>query len=97
MPRPAISITLGLGCIIFSLLWVAFLLFFALDAIGDYREAHGVEVGTPISWTWRDTFHQVGGIPGIFFGLVPPAILLACGLYLSFTTIRKILHAPPPA
>jgi hypothetical protein len=95
-PRPMTNIIVGLACAILGLLWLAFILFFAIDAVGDYREAHGAEVGPPIHWTWRDTFQQLGGAPRIFFGFVPPTILLAYGSYLCFTSIRRLLRLVPP-
>jgi hypothetical protein len=90
------NIIVGLVCTILGLLWLAFLLFFAIDAIGDYREAHGAEVGPPVHWTWRDTFLQIGGGPGIFFGFAPPAILLGYGSYLCLSSIRKFFQLAPP-
>lgn len=55
-----------------GLLWIAFILFFAVDAIGDYREAHSPEIGIAPDWTWRDTLQRMGGVGGILVSFAPP-------------------------
>jgi hypothetical protein len=86
---------IALAFAVFGGLWLAAALFFLTDAIGDYREAHSPEIGAAPSWTWRDTFQRVG-IGGLFFGFVPPTILLGYGVYFLCRTVARATRQLTP-
>jgi hypothetical protein len=94
--RTTSDIVIGLAFAFGGLLWLTFIVFFAADAIGDYREAHSPELGTAPPWTWRDTLQHMGGVSGAVTGFAPPAILLGYGVYLICATLRAFMHRIPP-
>ena len=87
---------IALAFMLGGLVWLALILFFTADAIGDYREAHSPEFGSATPWTWGDTFQRIGGITGALTGFAPPAILLGYGLYLLVGTFGSFIHRLTP-
>jgi hypothetical protein len=68
------NVIIGLACTLGGVVWLALIVFFAADAIADYREAHSSEVGITPPWTWRDTLQHLGGVGGVLIGFAPPFI-----------------------
>ena len=93
----ASSVFIALAFTFAGLLWLAVLLFFTADAIGDFREAHSPEFGIAPPWTWGDTFQRMGGVSGILTGFAPPSILLGYGLYLLVSASRQFIHPLTPS
>lgn len=90
------NVIIGLACTFGGVVWLAFIVFFAADAIGDYREAHSSEVGIAPPWTWRDTLQHLGGVGGVLIGFGPPFILVGYGLYLLFSMLGRLVHRLAP-
>jgi hypothetical protein len=93
----ASNIIIGLAFTLGGVVWLALIVGFTADAIGDYREAYSPEVGIAPPWTWRDTLQRMGGVGGALAGFTPPFILLGYGLYLLFSTSSRILQRLTPS
>jgi hypothetical protein len=85
----ASNVIIGLAFTFGGVVWLALILFFTTDAIGDFREAHSPESGVAPPWMWRDSLQHLGGVGGVLVGFTPPSILFGYGLYLLFSSASR--------
>ena len=88
--NPIVDSFIGVAFLAGGALWIAVMLFFAEDAIGDWREAHPRADGGP---TWWEGFQHVGGIGGALVGLAPPMIAVSYGFYFVASSLRRLCLA----